>query len=130
MRLRDATLEQVLRQLARDVGGGNVAVGFGVNGAGIVVSTMEDLSREPRLRAYDVHDLISSASTRPTAEGDAAATESRKKLIMTNVATDSWRDNGGTVGTISSFGGKLVVSTTDMVHLEIDRLLDELRRKS
>ena len=47
---------------------------------------------------------------------------------MTNVSTDSWRDNGGTTGNISNFSGKLVINATDMNHLEIDRLLAKLRR--
>ena len=33
----------------------------------------------------------------------------------------------GTTGAISQFGGKLVINTTDMNHLEIDRILAQLR---
>ena len=73
-------------------------------------------------------DLLPTATTRPGAEGLVQAADSLRQLIMTNVSTDSWRDNGGTIGNISNFGGKLVINATDMNHLEIDRLLAELRR--
>jgi hypothetical protein len=125
LQLRDAALEQVLRQVLEQAGGGSAALGFGVEGNGIVITTAEAVPT--RVRAYDVSELVSTATTRPGSEGVADATETLVNLVKDNVATDSWRDNGGTIGTISSFGGRLVINTTDMNHLQIDRLLAELR---
>jgi bla regulator protein BlaR1 len=127
VRLRDVSLEQALRQLLKQAGGGSVALAFSTDGGVIVISTDEDVA--PRVRAYDVVDLATSATTQPALEGvpqDGVLVV--KNTIMENVATDSWRENGGNLANISVLGTKLIISTTDMHHLEIDRLLAEVRR--
>jgi general secretion pathway protein D len=48
-------------------------------------------------------------------------------LIETSIAPDSWVDSGG-MGSISGFRRTLVISQTDDVHDQIERLLLEIRR--
>ena len=116
MKLRDVTLEQVLRQLLRQAGGGTVQLAFSLDGNIIVISTVEESHGRPR--SYDVTDLMAESS-----KGAEL-----KKVVMDNVAPSSWEEAGGTNGTINILGNKLIISTTDINHLEIDRLLAELRR--
>ena len=128
VRLKNATLEEVLRQLGKSAGGASVAMGFAVEGGTIVLSTEEDTVRITRVRAYDVSDLLTSATTRPGAEGTAVAMDALKQVITDNVTPDSWREAGGTVSNVNAFGSKLLVNAPDMTHLQVDRLLAELRR--
>jgi len=114
----------VLRQLCRQLGGGQTELGFTIDGGGIVISTMDDLVKSARTRAYDVSDLVNqpAATTRP-------ARDELVELVMQNVAPDSWRQAGGGLGVIKEFDGRLVVTTIDMYHLDVERLLAELRKR-
>ncbi len=47
--------------------------------------------------------------------------------IQTSVSPDSWRDRGGSTGTITELNGSLVISTTPENHAAINGLLSELR---
>jgi hypothetical protein len=126
LKLTDVTVEQVLRHLARQVGG-DVRLGFGIEGNTITFSTEEELARYGVVRAYDVHDLVSKATTQPTPQGEQAALESLRKVLMENVTPEEWLANGGTIGNISTFGNTLVIKTSFMNHMDIERLLGELR---
>jgi hypothetical protein len=54
----------------------------------------------------------------------------RLKLIITEtVDPASWRDAGGTVGSIREFNGQLVVTQTPVAHDRIAKLLQDLRHK-
>jgi Flp pilus assembly secretin CpaC/tetratricopeptide (TPR) repeat protein len=48
-------------------------------------------------------------------------------LIQDTVASDSWKDNGGTVGSIRSLGGQLIVTQTPENQRDLVRLLEQLR---
>jgi type II secretory pathway component GspD/PulD (secretin)/tetratricopeptide (TPR) repeat protein len=50
-------------------------------------------------------------------------------LIQTTVAPESWRDLGGTVGTIKEINGQLVVTENSAAHREISNLLGKLREQ-
>jgi hypothetical protein len=126
LHLRDARLQQVLKQLAREAGG-TVALDIAIDGNALVFTTAEDAAKFTIVRAYDVEDLLSAATTRPGAEGSTLAAQSLVHLIMENVEPDSWRDNGGLVGSISEFGALLVVKTTLSNHLDVDDLLRQMR---
>ena len=129
MRVRDVTFERALRQICRQMsGGGQTPLGFTVDGDMIVISTIDDLTRCARARAYDVRDLLDSAGSR-TGATTRPAREELVALVMQNVAPDSWRENGGTLGSIKEYDGRLVVTTIDMYHFDIERLLDEIRNK-
>lgn len=49
------------------------------------------------------------------------------KLIFDTVASDSWKDNGGTVGTMRYLRGCLVITQTPEVQKQISELLTNLR---
>jgi hypothetical protein len=51
-----------------------------------------------------------------------------KKLIIDAVATSSWKDNGGDMGSISVFNGQLIVTQTPENQKAIQSFLDDLRR--
>ena len=117
IRLRDVTIEQALRQLLRQAGGGNIPLVFSLDGNIVVITTLEESRGRPR--AYDVHDLIN--------DSDAEATK-LKKRVMDNIPTGSWQEGGGTLSTINMLSGKMIVITADMYLLEIYRLRADLRK--
>ena len=49
------------------------------------------------------------------------------RLVTESVASDSWRESGGEVGTITAFRGQLVVTQTPANHREIANLLSQVR---
>src|SRR5690606_25926061 len=49
------------------------------------------------------------------------------ELIQETVATDSWRDNGGSIGAIQELNGQLVVTQTGENMREVISLLSKLR---
>jgi len=49
------------------------------------------------------------------------------RLITTTVQPDTWREAGGSSGSITSFKGKLVIKATEPVHKEVSQLLEMLR---
>jgi general secretion pathway protein D len=50
-------------------------------------------------------------------------------LIQETVAPESWRDNGGTIGTINEINGQLVVTQNSSSQQQIGNLLDKLREQ-
>jgi hypothetical protein len=50
-------------------------------------------------------------------------------MISMTVAPESWRDNGGTIGSCSQYNGLLVVTQTPANHKAIEALLSELTAK-
>jgi general secretion pathway protein D len=65
-----------------------------------------------------------SANAGPTRE---ELVESITKLIEDTVATDSWKDNGGSVGALRELQGQLIVTQTPENHRQLVNLLDQLR---
>ena len=49
------------------------------------------------------------------------------RLIEDTVSTDSWKDNGGAVGSIRELGGQLIVTQTPENQRSLVRLLEQLR---
>jgi len=50
-------------------------------------------------------------------------------LIQSSIAPESWRELGGSVGSIKEFNGQLVVTQNSAVHGQIGNLLGKLREK-
>ena len=110
----------------------------------IVITTPEDLESRLITRVYDCRDLLALPSLvgigderpdRGPAGGTGITLEPRRPnsanleladLIITQVAADSWSDVGGP-GAVSDYRGFIVVSQTQSVHDDIERLLDMLR---
>lgn len=49
-------------------------------------------------------------------------------LVEDALATESWKDNGGTSASWRSFGGKLIIVQTRRNHRQIELLFEQLRR--
>jgi hypothetical protein len=64
-------------------------------------------------------------TTQPSASDLAGSLVS---LIQDTVATDTWRDNGGTIGNIRQLNGILIVTQTSENHRLIADLLQQLRQ--
>jgi hypothetical protein len=50
------------------------------------------------------------------------------KLILDTIDPDTWRDNGGTLGSIREFDGFLAITHTPTTHRHIQRILANLRK--
>jgi len=48
-------------------------------------------------------------------------------MISTNVEPDSWRDNGGTTGSVTEIQGQLIITQTQENHAKIAELISRLR---
>jgi hypothetical protein len=52
------------------------------------------------------------------------------RIITDSVDPESWRDAGGTVGSIQSWAGRLIIHQTPDNHQKIESLLNNLRKGS
>lgn len=143
LHLWNVTLDRALGAILTVAGGeypGMLSVQDGV----IVISSPERIRQGPSaIRVYDVRDLIAGyvaahpQRVAPAVSNDALSTLNTTaaeegadvvaRLIEDDVDTDSWKDNGGSVGTIREFNGLLIVSQSPSAHREISELLRKLR---
>lgn len=154
--LYDVTLEECLNVICNSYDM-QTRLDWRWEGATIVISTAEDVCRyQVTLRVHDVRDLVSKIATDASAprpsmcfngnKGSGGgpglfggsvidayqgsvneATDSLIRLIQDTVSSDSWRDCGGTVGSISVLDGRLLIMQSNRNHDAIARLLDLLR---
>jgi hypothetical protein len=148
LRVTNLPLQRVLELLGEVAGASASAVPLMAQAErGVVIlSTREDLETGNPVRLYDVGDLIESdaslrlrlqigqAATMPTTapspdERFTESLEQLKRVIEETIDADSWRDAGGTVGSINDFNGLLIISQTPVAHERIKMLLEGLRRK-
>jgi type II secretory pathway component GspD/PulD (secretin) len=110
-------------------------------------STTQPASGDIVTRVYDISDLIwhkedyvapsqtdngaeqqgaqqSNPSSNPTNQD---LIDSIVKLLVDTVATDTWKDNGGTIGSMRELSGQLVVTQLAENHQKIQDVLDALR---
>ena len=93
-------------------------------------------------RIYRVDDLMVALAARTELLAEhmnTAVTDERRtatapemadaiiKFIEDIVESDTWRDNGGTIGGIREIGGLLIVTHTPAAHQQIRQFLDQLR---
>ena len=150
LRLKDATLGQVIAKLlealqpaaaARGNGPGGLALpGFGVRDGIITISIDFDRKADVVGRWYYIDDLLDEplGTDLPLAPGtdpaDAAEVsylermDELVRLLTETVDPDSWMDAGGSVGSIRTFGGRLVVHTSPENHQKIEAMLRALRK--
>ena len=154
LKLTNIPLGQALRLLLDGTGGGVVPLRAEANASVIVVSTAEDLDRRTEARVYDVRDLLiadaqfiygGGPATRPAGGGASLfytappstapvnpyeeSVDRLKRIIMDTIAPDSWRDNGGTIGSVNDFDGLLIITSTPQYHQEIADLLEMIRAR-
>jgi len=119
LRTKNVKFGRVLDLVLSGVTGGTVPVGYSVDDNIIRVSTLEDLDKITDVRAYDVRDIV------PT----ELQMDDLVKMIVDTVATDSWRDSGGTTGVLRVSKHKLIVTQTPMNHRQIRSVLKMLREQ-
>ena len=124
---QQAPAYKVLDHILKQVGGG---LGWNLDSGILTVSTREDLesARFQLVLVYDVRDLLRSAIA--SRRSDITYDDAAKELIdsiKSVVVVESWRDNGGTIGSIRELNGQLIINQTSDGHRKIARLLDTLR---
>lgn len=156
VRLRDVKLSKVLQTILQDVGG-VVRLGYTIDEGVITISTEEQLAANVVTRVYDIRDLIINIPDFTEApdfnlqaggqggggggqlfSGGGGDSEDEGptrtelvdqiiQLIQDTIATDSWKDNGGPVGTLRELQGQLIVTQTPENQRQLVRLLEQLR---
>ena len=95
-----------------------------------LMMTIGDYPFAGRIGAPSEKDVVmlsgtpSNATTQPTR---SERIDELIRLIQETVDADSWRDAGGTVGSIRELSGLLVVTQTAEAHKQIETLLGQLR---
>lgn len=130
LQLRSVSFGQALKSILRDVGGGAVRLDYVVEDNVLVITTEEDAASDTETQFYDVSDLLlSSAGDALTGKERTERVDSLISVIQDTAARDSWRDNGGSVGSVREFNNKLIISQTTRAHQQIQDLLTRLREK-
>ena len=96
----------------------------------LIVTTVTDAEEQQETRVYDCGGASSKLQLETSNSKMGITTSKHEQLIsvlQTTVDPLSWESNGGPAGTvIASFGDKLVVRTTEKVHIKIRKLLKDL----
>jgi hypothetical protein len=142
-------LKRVLDLVCKEVGQDTVMMGYRADDDVILITTAEELSRETVVHVYDVRDLVTydhdlregmhrlfdprnwstQGKAEPEKENPAIdSVQSLVQVITETIEPDSWRDAGGTTGSINEFGGRLIIIQTAQTHQRIAALLDKLER--
>ena len=135
--LRDVPLGQALVDVLSGAGGGVVWFRAWEHDGNVRVSTWEDRKPGPA-RFYDIRDLLQAlratqADRFSGAGGREGGTRHPEdeiiRSVTENVEPDSWRDAGGSDGSIRSLWGRLIVVQTPEGHRALERYLATLRRE-
>ena len=104
---------------------------FLVDGRTVRVSTQDVIDRTTTTQTYDLAASLRRSTTPIDPHWDRPpATELQEiiDLIRDTIRPDTWRSNGGDVAHLTELDGRLVITATPRMHLEIERLLDMLSR--
>lgn len=117
MRVRNVPLSQALDMALSSAGKGAVPLRYAADGGVVRISTADQLDQLTETRAYDVRDLVPAEIEMK----DLAA------MIKESVGPDTWRTNGGSVGSLNTSKHKLIVTTTAPNHRQLREVLKMLR---
>jgi hypothetical protein len=96
----------------------------------VYISTKEDLARSTIVVTYGVRDLM-GYSTVHSLNGESIVVlgdmERLIYVIQSMIDPESWREAGGNVGGISSYGEMIIVVQTRAAHAQIWELLNAMR---
>jgi hypothetical protein len=109
-------LRVALREVLR-AGAGTKPLGYYIEHGAIIV-TANPLQWSVT-RIYDVRDIADG----PVPLAQVAS------ILRESIDPPTWRDNGGTLGTVRPVGGWLIVTQTPENHITIESLLDALRKR-
>jgi hypothetical protein len=151
MDLRDGRLEELLPMVLTAAN----ALTLGGRGGGAVSEIADDRllisipegiqeMQKPVVRIYDIRDLLAGADEErkkfPDDEPDLVldappapprdATGDLIRLIEDTVASETWEDAGGTLGSISASSGRLIITQIPSIHGKVAELLSQLREGS
>lgn len=154
LHLWNVTLGQALSAMLA-VAGGESYTAYAVRHGVIVITTADALNAAATddVRVYDVRDLLNAfiashspppgtqpADANPTIANStnggwdqphpttaADAGQALANIIEATVDKDTWKDNGGSLGTLHVFAGRLVVTQTAENHRKLAALLRTLR---
>lgn len=138
---------QVLDLVLKEAGAGTVKLGYRCEGAIVHVMTEESFAKDLMIRVYDVSDLLERQHKRRLAQrphGGASDGADRlpnnppsadysqsiqdlQKIIQDVIVPDTWRENGGSFGSIDEFDHMFVITQTADGHRQIVDLLQKLR---
>ena len=134
--LDDVMLEQALQAVLMGLAEPKGAVGFSVCDGVVTIATPDVLARNTRTECFNIRALLEELRPgirnfgwepersisefkppKPAAAQDALPTneeivERILRLITENVAPDSWRDSGGTIGSDREVAGLLIITQT------------------
>jgi tetratricopeptide (TPR) repeat protein len=140
--IKDVPFRKALTTILQQVGGPGVELSYRIDDGIIVISTKEELtaSKYQVVTVFDVHDLLPLAP--PAVPGEAAPAtiadmgklrEERVRALMEEitktVAPETWKNAGGTIGSIRELKGMLVVNQLPENQREIHQLLETMRKK-
>lgn len=126
VRLWDVTLDKALRIVLDDV---DQNLGFQEQGGIITISTRERLASKTVIQIYDIRPLVDAMAGRVAPNETmthADIIDSVIKLIEDIIDPDTWKDNGGSVGSIYAVPGLLVVQQTPSVQRKVQDLLEDI----
>ena len=153
LHLWDTTLNRALSVLLSAAGGRDVGVAY--TALGVVLVGSGDRGDDPavEIRLYDIRDLIEDElayekahgsgpwsgrtrtvpsntllpSTQRTEVSAEDAIDNITYVIEATAATESWKENGGSIGSMREFGGRLIVTQTAENHRAVAAVLRALR---
>lgn len=144
----DVPLHRALT-LVLDAARGPVQLDYAIRGNVIVVSTADETPDRMLTRLYDVRDLVQKQvewteraapsvrvpagvqlSQPPPPSPREQAVEDLVGTIEDSVSRESWKDNGGPIGSIRSFAGVLVVTNSVEAQAGVERFLEALRQST
>jgi hypothetical protein len=118
-KLRDVKFSTALDLVLQSVSV-NVEVVYTIQSGVITLTTADRAAQRIVVKTYDVSAL---ANTGP-------GVDALRLMIMNNIDAASWRSNGGSVGAISIFKDKLIVTHDALTQRKIDTLLRSLARNN
>jgi type II secretory pathway component GspD/PulD (secretin) len=155
-RLYDVKSSKALQVILDSVSTPKLRLGYSVDEGVVTVTTVEEIQHQMiSTRLYDIRDLLVqppdadpqpgvlglSPTTRPADTGAARQNEQNRlppktrdelvkdivHLVTDTVATDTWKENGGSIGAIKELSGQLIVNQTPENHRLLATLLEQLR---
>jgi hypothetical protein len=145
-KIRDIKTSKALEFVFKSVEGEDDEhhLGYRITHGTVRISSNAELDKLRVTRSYDITDLLAGHPDRPVTQSKGMSgfatpsdeVESREewlddimKYVTDNVRTNSWKDNGGDVGEISSDSTKnhLVILQTPEAQREVKAVLKDLR---
>ncbi len=135
MSVVNVTYAKTLQLVLTEAGG--KTLGYSIDDGVITISTVEDLGSATVTKAYDIRDLLAGVqelpkstdhanpSTQPA--GVSELSDQIISLITDTVDTNSWKANGGNLGSIRYLSGQLIITQSAENLEQIEALLKLLR---